>query len=73
MGLKPHADIGAVARSVDAILRAQHLDNAGVVVETGGPRGMIVNVNLVHGSDDDVRQLQGTLNGYLFETKITCL
>lgn len=68
---KPQLRKDTVARSVDAILRAQHLDNAEVVVETGGTRGMIVNVNLVHGSDDDVWQLQEILNGYLFETKIT--
>jgi len=71
MGLKPHADIGAVARSVDAILRAQHLDNAEVVVETGGPRGMIVNIKLGRSQADDIQQLQEILNGYLFETKIT--
>jgi fatty-acyl-CoA synthase len=68
---KPELRKDAVARSVYAILRERNLDSAEVVVEAGGTRGMIVNVNLVDCSADDARQLQEIMNGYLFETKLT--
>ncbi|MGB0385178.1 MAG: acyl-CoA synthetase [Ardenticatenaceae bacterium] len=68
---KPELRKDAVARAVDAVLREQNLDDAEVVVENGGPRGMIVNIKLVQGDADDARQLQDILNGYLFETKLT--
>ncbi|MFT5114967.1 MAG: fatty-acyl-CoA synthase [Parasphingorhabdus sp.] len=68
---KPALRKDAVERSVVAVLSEQNLDGAKVLVEEGGTRGMIVNVKLAHGDVDDAQQLQETLNGYLFKTKIT--
>tara|TARA_R110002111_G_C6001785_1_gene373238 strand:- start:1475 stop:3328 length:1854 start_codon:yes stop_codon:yes gene_type:complete len=68
---KPELRKDAVARSVDAVLSEHQIDAAEVFVEEGGTRGMIVNVKLIHATADDAQKLQETLNGYLFEAKVT--
>ena len=67
---KPELRKDAVTRSVNAILHNQNLGGAEVAVETGGTRGMIVNIKLVDCDAEEAQQLQEILNGYLFETRL---
>lgn len=67
---KPELRKDAVARSVNAILHNQNLGGAEVAVETGGTRGMIVNIKLVDCDAEEAQQLQEILNGFLFETRL---
>jgi fatty-acyl-CoA synthase len=67
---KPELRTNAVERKVHAILRERNLEDAEVVVEAGGSRGMIVNVRLADGAGD-IRQLQNDLDDYLFQAQVT--
>ena len=68
---KPELRKDAIERKVHAILRERNLHNAEVVAQEGGARGMIVNVKLANGRAADAKRLQKTLDGYLFQAKIT--